>query len=583
MSTNVFLAPPPILQFFNNAGQPNAGGSVLTQVGGVNYPTYQDSGGNTALPNPIPLNSRGEISNTSGISCQLFLVAGVTYVFTQYDANGNQINQATWVGSSAILTSDYSSGNLSRVVSSIAALRALSHAAFTVAFATGYYGPHDGGGGNYEYDATDTTSTDNGGTIIVANDGGRWKLSTTTPVTTKQFGAKADGATLDDSAVANWWTWCALGNPGYVSSGVHKMSLPMVWDVKNSATTGVTIDGAGTEEAYFDLTSVTSSQPFQIISTAGGGAFYSKFQNFGIHANYNGVACQIGQESLADELNVFTFEIYVSNVSTGSSACGIESNFVLNSHFRNCVSDCAGATIGEALRLRRTQFCTFEGGSYSNALTSCHLTNDYNFGNVWLAPDFEVSGTNVVIDSAQSANNTWIGGQWQWTTVSINGTAGNNNRFIGNNFASAGSVVSGSTGVIVYGPKAIGTEEFGGLLLSPPAGDGAITINSVTANSDDIVLQQAGVTRWQLQRDGSTNLNVQRFNSSGVQIDTPLSIEPTQGVTTVKNLQLQAITNSTATSASPGGASGLPATPAGYLTFTLGTSATVYKIPFFNT
>lgn len=93
--TTVSIAPNPILQFFNNNGAPNAGGSVLTQVGEVNYPTYQDSAGTIPLPNPIPLNSRGEISNASGVSCQLFLVPGFTYVFTLYDVNGNQLNQST--------------------------------------------------------------------------------------------------------------------------------------------------------------------------------------------------------------------------------------------------------------------------------------------------------------------------------------------------------------------------------------------------------------------------------------------------------------------------------------------------------
>jgi len=97
----VSLSPDPILQFLNNQGQPNAGGTVLTQVGGVNYPTYQDSAGTIALPNPIPLNSRGEISNAAGVSCQLFLVTGVTYVFTLYDPLGNQINQATYVATVA--------------------------------------------------------------------------------------------------------------------------------------------------------------------------------------------------------------------------------------------------------------------------------------------------------------------------------------------------------------------------------------------------------------------------------------------------------------------------------------------------
>lgn len=208
MGASVILSPPSILQFFNNAGQPNSGGSILTQVGGVNYPTYQDSGGNTALPNPIPLNSRGEISNTSGISCQLFLATGVTYVFTQYDVNGNQINQATWVGSSAIQASDYALGNLNRVVSSIAALRALPHTFYTAAFVTGYYSAHDGGGGSYQYDASDTTSADNGGTVIVAADGARWKLQVIGSVCVRQFGAKGDNVTDDTAHIANAITWC---------------------------------------------------------------------------------------------------------------------------------------------------------------------------------------------------------------------------------------------------------------------------------------------------------------------------------------------------------------------------------------
>ena len=97
MTATVALSPSPILQFFDNLGNPAAGGSVLTQVGGVNYATYQDVSGSIALPNPIPLNSRGEVSNASGISCQLFLAEGITYTFTLYDTAGNQLNQSTSV------------------------------------------------------------------------------------------------------------------------------------------------------------------------------------------------------------------------------------------------------------------------------------------------------------------------------------------------------------------------------------------------------------------------------------------------------------------------------------------------------
>lgn len=96
MTTGV-LCTPPILQFFANNGQFVAGGSILTQVGGINQATYQDVGLTIPLPNPIPLNSRGEISNASGVSCQLFLTPNIVYTFTFSDADGNQIWQASYV------------------------------------------------------------------------------------------------------------------------------------------------------------------------------------------------------------------------------------------------------------------------------------------------------------------------------------------------------------------------------------------------------------------------------------------------------------------------------------------------------
>jgi parallel beta-helix repeat protein len=85
------LCPNPVLQFFDNNGNPAVGGSVLTQVGGVNFPTYSDSAGMTPLPNPIPLNSRGEVSTSTGASSQCLLAANTTYTFTLKDAAGNTL------------------------------------------------------------------------------------------------------------------------------------------------------------------------------------------------------------------------------------------------------------------------------------------------------------------------------------------------------------------------------------------------------------------------------------------------------------------------------------------------------------
>jgi hypothetical protein len=90
MATGI-LSPTPILQFFLNNGAPAVGGSILTQVGGVNAATYSNSSLTTALPNPIPLNSRGEVSTSAGASSPLFLTPNVVYSFTLFDSLSNQI------------------------------------------------------------------------------------------------------------------------------------------------------------------------------------------------------------------------------------------------------------------------------------------------------------------------------------------------------------------------------------------------------------------------------------------------------------------------------------------------------------
>lgn len=87
----------------------------------------------------------------------------------------------------------------SLTVNSIAELKALDKTSKSYAYVLGYYTPGDGGGGLYWLDATDTTSADNLGTIIVATDGGRWKLHRTWAVTIKQFGAKGIGIAYDDT------------------------------------------------------------------------------------------------------------------------------------------------------------------------------------------------------------------------------------------------------------------------------------------------------------------------------------------------------------------------------------------------
>jgi hypothetical protein len=97
------------------------------------------------------------------------------------------------------------------VANTIAELRTQVKTGAGVCFVLGYYAAGDSGGGAYRYDASDTTSLDNGGTIIVAADGGRWKLVVLESVTIAQFGAVGDynGTTGTDNLAAiqaaiNW-------------------------------------------------------------------------------------------------------------------------------------------------------------------------------------------------------------------------------------------------------------------------------------------------------------------------------------------------------------------------------------------
>ena len=74
-------------------------------------------------------------------------------------------------------------------VPSAALLRGIARGTAPSVLVSGYYAAGDGGGGVYWYDASDTISADNGGTVIVAADGGRWKLVHQGEVSASQFGA----------------------------------------------------------------------------------------------------------------------------------------------------------------------------------------------------------------------------------------------------------------------------------------------------------------------------------------------------------------------------------------------------------
>jgi hypothetical protein len=201
------LVPKGKVQWTDENGFPLVGGTVQFCIPGTSTPkdTWEDAAQTTANQNPLTLDDRGEA-----------VIFGTgTYRQIVYDAIGNLIYDVlTYCGLDASAVSFDNAtldqiflNRLNRVVDSIDGLRALSKTTYTRAFVTGYYGTHDGGGGAYQFDPSDTSSVDNGGTIIVAADGGRWKMQVMGVLSIKQFGAPCDGTNSDYQYIANHLAW----------------------------------------------------------------------------------------------------------------------------------------------------------------------------------------------------------------------------------------------------------------------------------------------------------------------------------------------------------------------------------------
>lgn len=260
MSALEVLAP---FQVFGDVdGEPLEDGYIYVGVKNLNpevspVQVYWDSA--LTIPAPQPIRTLGGYPSRMGTPSRMYVDAD-SYSISVKNKNGTFIYSL--LDSASLQASANVIGGV-QVVDSISDLRALSKdSPSTDAFVAGYYAPGDGGGGSYYYDPADTTSADNGGTIIVATDGGRWKLTTPRDVSVKQFGAKGDYVILtntgtdDTTAFQNALNALSVVGGGslYIPDGIFKITAALSYQ-----DAPLMIHGAGMDDTFIIQTTAAAN------------------------------------------------------------------------------------------------------------------------------------------------------------------------------------------------------------------------------------------------------------------------------------------------------------------------------------
>lgn len=118
----------------------------------------------------------------------------------------------------------------SRTVDTVADMLALPSDLNPVVYTRGYYSPGDGGGtGPYRLSTSDISSPSNGGTLIVAADGGRYYLDVTVSMDMRAWGSMPTGIAGADAtpAIQKAANWCAANGVQLVYTGIRRLLTPL--------------------------------------------------------------------------------------------------------------------------------------------------------------------------------------------------------------------------------------------------------------------------------------------------------------------------------------------------------------------
>lgn len=188
------------------------------------YPAIAFYDKESVIPAPMPIRtSNGYIVRNGSPT---FLYINGNYSVLVQDKDGRQVYYVPdflMIGNSSAVSPVTLYSTVSRTVDSIADMKSLDSSVYKFALCLGYYERDTKGGGNFYLDETDSTSPDNGGTVIVGNDGGRWKRPPKSVFYADEFGAKGDDLFDNAAAFANCRAAISSGRME-IGAGIYRTS-----------------------------------------------------------------------------------------------------------------------------------------------------------------------------------------------------------------------------------------------------------------------------------------------------------------------------------------------------------------------
>lgn len=314
--------------------------------------SYQFNGASlVSVANNAELSSQVQAIQVTLSSLGTAAFQPTTYFASQaaLDVASAQANTYTNVAvSQKVNTSDLSSTNslkgvslvygASRVVATVADMLALPNTVVQPVFTLGYAQAGDGGAaGPYYWDASDSTSVANGGTIFGTGTGRR-KLSVSGEIDIRKFGANTS---LTDNGPAINASLAAVGY-ALIPNGTFTFSTPIQLNVD-----GQRIIGKGQSKSILSSTTTTHSivvaenlQYWQIKNLS----LTAPLGNYGNAVGKDGIHCN-GYVQLAQIDNVEVFRHW-RGMALGPTSYSIVSNYLVDNNYDDGIHVEGTASIG---------------------------------------------------------------------------------------------------------------------------------------------------------------------------------------------------------------------------------------------